>query len=54
MRKGQRDYSGLRITRHALERFKERFGVESGEAERALREALARTRRLWWPTRPRS
>jgi hypothetical protein len=43
---GQRDYSGVRLTRHALERFVERFGAEPPEAERALRAALARTRRL--------
>jgi hypothetical protein len=43
---GQRDYSGARLTRHALERFVERFGGEPGEAESSLRSALARTRRL--------
>lgn len=44
---GQRDYSGVRLTRHALERFHERFwDGEPGEAEAALRAALARTRRL--------
>ena len=43
---GQRDYSTCRLTRHALERFTERFGVAPGEAEGALRAALARTRRL--------
>jgi hypothetical protein len=43
---GQRDYSTARLTRHALERFVERFGVEAEEAEPALRNALARTRRL--------
>src|SRR4051794_8763157 len=43
---GQRDYSSVRLTRHALERFIERFGGEPGEAEPALRVALARTRRL--------
>lgn len=45
-RPGQRDYSAARLTRHALERFVERFGGPPGEAEAALREALARTRRL--------
>ena len=43
---GQRDYSGLRITRHALERFEERFGAEPSAAEADLRAALRRTRRL--------
>ncbi|WP_422928486.1 hypothetical protein [Singulisphaera sp. PoT] len=43
---GQHDYSGLRLTRHALERFVERFGAESLEAEPSLRKALARCRRL--------
>jgi hypothetical protein len=47
---GQRDYSGVRLTRHAMERFRERFwtgapgAVEA--AEDALRGSLARTRRL--------
>ena len=43
---GQRDYSGVRLTNHALERFVERFGVELSEAAEALRATLARTRRL--------
>src|SRR4051794_32881711 len=43
---GQRVYSAVRLTRHALERFVERFGGEPGHAEAALRAALARTRRL--------
>lgn len=43
---GQRDYSGARLTRHALERFTERFGVAPADAEAALRAALTRTRRL--------
>lgn len=43
---GQRDYSAVRLTRHALERFIERFGAEADEAELALRSALGRTRRL--------
>lgn len=43
---GQRDYSEARLTRHALDRFVERFGVDPGESEPALRAALARTRRL--------
>ena len=44
--KGQRDLGQSRMTRHALERFAERFGVEEGEAETTLRTVLARTRRL--------
>jgi hypothetical protein len=44
--KGQRDYSGVRLTRHALDRFVERFGVAPADAEPLLRAALARTRRL--------
>lgn len=44
--KGQRDLADARLTRHALERFAERFGVGPDEAEAALREVLARTRRL--------
>jgi hypothetical protein len=43
---GQRDYSESRLTRHALERFVERFGVSPEEAEPALRTSLQRTRRL--------
>ena len=44
---GQRDYSTSRLTRHALERFVERFGATSEqEAASLLREALRRTRRL--------
>jgi hypothetical protein len=43
---GQRDYSTVRLTRHALERFVERFGGAPHEAAPALRRALARTRRL--------
>jgi len=43
---GQRDYSGARLSRHALDRMAERFGVEPEGAEAALRGALVRTRRL--------
>jgi hypothetical protein len=43
---GQRDYSAVRLSHHALERFIERFGAEPAGAEPALRTALARTRRL--------
>ncbi len=44
--KGRRDYSGVRLTRHALDRFVERFGVAPTQAESLLRAALARSRRL--------
>ena len=40
---GQHDYSAIYLTRHALERFAERFGADP---EPALRAALSRTRRL--------
>ncbi len=43
---GQRDYSGIRLTRHALERFVERFGASPFDAEARLTESLRRTRRL--------
>jgi len=43
---GQRDYSTARLSRHALERFVERFGVAPERAEADLRTALSRTRRL--------
>ncbi len=43
---GQRDYSSIRLSRHALERFVERFGVEPEAAADQLRGTLARTRRL--------
>jgi hypothetical protein len=46
MPKGQRDHSSSVLTRHALERFVERFGVAPESAEPDLRAALARTRRL--------
>jgi hypothetical protein len=46
MPKGQRDHSGVRLTRHALERFVERFGGPPEAAEADLRAALARTRRI--------
>jgi len=44
--RGQRDYGSIRLSRHALERFVERFGVAPDEAEDRLRAALRRTRRL--------
>jgi hypothetical protein len=43
---GQRDYSSVRLSRHALERFVERFAAEPERAPEELRQALARTRRL--------
>jgi hypothetical protein len=43
---GQRDYSSVRISRHAVERFVERFGAEPRAAEMTLRKILGRTRRL--------
>jgi len=43
---GQRDYSSIRLSRHAVERFIERFDVEPLDAENGLRRALGRTRRL--------
>jgi hypothetical protein len=43
---GQRDYSSVRLSRHALERFIERFGGAPDAAAPALRLALGRTRRL--------
>ena len=44
--RGQRDYSTVRLSRHALERFVERFAAEPGVAASEIRGALARTRRL--------
>jgi hypothetical protein len=43
---GQRDYSTARLSRHALERFVERFAAEPEAASDELRRALSRTRRL--------
>jgi hypothetical protein len=43
---GQRDYSSVRLSRHALERFVERFAVAPECAEDDLRRLLGRTRRL--------
>jgi hypothetical protein len=43
---GQRDYSSVKLSQHAMERFVERFGAEPPCAEPALRAALRRTRRL--------
>ncbi|CAN5797866.1 hypothetical protein BH23PLA1_BH23PLA1_36410 [soil metagenome] len=45
--KGQRDYRQAILTRHALDRFVERFGAAGLEqADEELRAALSRTRRL--------
>lgn len=46
MPKGQHDLGTLRLSRHAMDRFVERFHVPAGEAEALLRQALGRTRRL--------
>jgi hypothetical protein len=43
---GQRDYSTVRLSRHALERFIERFAAEPEAAPDELRRTLSRTRRL--------
>jgi hypothetical protein len=43
---GQRDYSAIHLSQHALERFIERFGGAPEEAAPSLRAALGRTRRL--------
>ncbi len=43
---GQRDYSTVRLSRHALERFVERFAADPDAADDELRRALARSRRL--------
>jgi hypothetical protein len=43
---GQRDYSSVRLSRHAVERFVERFEAVPELAPEELRRLLARTRRL--------
>jgi hypothetical protein len=43
---GQHDYSSVRLSRHALERFVERFAADPELAPEELRRTLARTRRL--------
>ena len=43
---GLRDYRAARVSRHALERFIERFAVEPANALDEFRGVLARTRRL--------
>jgi len=44
--KGQHDYGRARLTRHALERFVERFGASPETAETELRSVFGRMRRL--------
>lgn len=43
---GQHDYSTVRLSRHAVERFAERFRGEIERADVELKRALERTRRL--------
>jgi hypothetical protein len=43
---GQHDYSTVHLSRHALDRFVERFSAEPDTAAAELRRALTRTRRL--------
>lgn len=43
---GQRDYSSVRLTQHAIERFVERLHGAADQAEADLRKALQRTKRL--------
>jgi hypothetical protein len=43
---GQRDYSSVRLSRHAVERFVGRFEVPPDLATEELRQVLTRTRRL--------
>lgn len=43
---GQRDYSSVRLSRHAIERFVERFAAEPERAADELKRLLCRTRRL--------
>ncbi len=43
---GQRDYSAVRLTRHALERFVQRFAAAPEFAATEFRRVLAQTRRL--------
>jgi hypothetical protein len=50
--KGLRDFSRVGISRHALERFSERFGANEAQAEPELRAVLKCCRRLG--TNPRS
>jgi hypothetical protein len=46
LQSGQRDYGSVHLTRHAIERFVERFGADAQEAAATLRAVLGRTRRL--------
>jgi hypothetical protein len=43
---GQRDYSTIRLSRHALDRFIERFAAKPDQAAGELERALARTHRF--------
>jgi hypothetical protein len=43
---GQRNYSTVRLSRHALDRFAERFAAQPAAAAAELRCTLSRTRRL--------
>ena len=43
---GQRDYSAVHLSRHAIERFVERFAADPATAADELRRALTRTRQL--------
>ena len=43
---GQHDYSTVRLSRHALERFVERFAAQPATAADELRRALQRARRM--------
>ncbi len=43
---GQRDYSSVRLSQHALERFVERFAAEPETAADEFRRVLSRSRRL--------
>jgi hypothetical protein len=45
-RPGQRNYGSIRLSKHAIERFIERFGADPHAAESILRQVLSRTRRL--------
>jgi hypothetical protein len=51
---GQRDYSAVRLTQHALERFVERFAADPDFAVAEFRCVLARTRRLGRNTESRA
>ena len=50
--RGQRDFSTVRLSRHALERFVERFAAEPAVAVSEFRGALARP--AGWAATPRT